>query len=424
MGVTIVVGGQWGDEGKGKIVDLVAETAALTIRGQGGNNAGHTVNVDDVEYKFHLIPSAILRERCTCVVGPGVVVDPAALLKEMDGLAERGIDVGRLVVSDRAQMVMPYHPLIDELTEKQRGDDRLGTTARGIGPAYADKVERIGFRIGDLEKPVFLAKKLQFVMRLKNDTLTKVFGVERLDENAILEQYLALGDRLRPHIRDTFPLVHDALARDDEVLVEGAQATMLDLDFGTYPYVTACSTSAAGMCAGAGVPPSRVRRTIGVLKSYSSRVGYGPFPTELNDATGEYLREKGREYGTTTGRARRVGWFDAVVARYAINLNGVSEIALTNLDVLDDFEHLAICTGYESKGETWDRPMANISHLKHSQTRLEHLPGWQRSIRRCRTFEDLPPACRAYVNRVAELCGVPVTLISVGPERKDTIRVR
>jgi adenylosuccinate synthase len=357
------------------------------------------------------------------VVGPGVVVDPAALLREMDELAARGVDMDRLIVSDRAQMVMPYHPLIDELTEKQRGDDRLGTTARGIGPAYSDKVERIGFRIGDLEKPVFLEKKLRFVMRLKNDTLTKVFGVEKLDEEAILDQYLALGQRLRPHIRDVFPLVQDALARDEEVLLEGAQATMLDLDFGTYPYVTACSTSAAGLCAGAGVPPSRVKRTIGVLKSYSSRVGYGPFPTELDNATGEFLREKGREYGTTTGRARRVGWFDAVVARYAIDLNGVTDIALTNLDVLDDFEELSICTGYASKGEPWNRPMANISHLKHSQPRLETMPGWRRSIRDCRTFADLPRACQAYVDRVAQLCGVPVSLISVGPERTDIIRI-
>ena len=315
MGVTILVGGQWGDEGKGKVIDLCADRVNLVVRSQGGNNAGHTVVTEGKEFKFHLIPSGILNRETTCVIGHGVVVDPGALLKELDEVISHGISTDRLVISDRAHMVMPYHPVLDKLGEEQRGDDRLGTTWRGIGPAYEDKVRRVGFRIGDLQKPVFLEKKLRFVLRLKNEVLTRLYGAEPFDEQAILDEYMGYAERLDPYIKDIYPIVQHAIARDDNILLEGAQGCMLDIDLGTYPYVTSSAPTAGGACTGSGIPPSRISKTVGVFKGYTTRVGYGPFPTELTDETGEFIREAGHEYGTTTGRARRVGWFDACVAR-------------------------------------------------------------------------------------------------------------
>jgi len=347
--VVILVGGQWGDEGKGKIIDLLSEKTDMVIRSQGGNNAGHTVVNAGQEFRFHLIPSGILYPDTTCVIGNGVVLDPRVLLEEMQQVRSRGISIDRLVISDRAHLIMPWHPILDKLEEEQRGDDRLGTTWRGIGPAYADKVRRIGFRVGDLSKPRFLEKKLTFVLgKIKNPILEQLYHVAPLDLGQILQEYTEYGERLGPYIRDIFPIIHQAVTRKDRILLEGAQGSMLDLDFGTYPYVTSSSPTAGGALTGSGIPPTAVDLTMGVFKAYTTRVGYGPMPTELSDALGERIREIGREYGTTTGRARRVGWFDAVVARYSVALNGMGSIALTKLDVLDELDPIRICTGYIS----------------------------------------------------------------------------
>ena len=421
MSVTILVGGQWGDEGKGKVIDLLTDDVDLVIRSQGGNNAGHTVVTDGKTYKFHLIPSGILNPQTVCVIGHGVVVDPKAFLEEIDSVQAEGISTGNLVVSDRAHMVMPYHPELDKLSEQLRGDDRLGTTWRGIGPTYEDKVRRIGFRIGDLQKPAFLEKKLRFVLRLKNETLTRLYDAEPFDERAILDEYLGYAERLEPYIKDIYPIVQSALRNHQQVLLEGAQGVLLDLDLGTYPYVTSSSPTAGGACTGSGIPPSRVDKTVGVFKAYTTRVGYGPFPTELNDELGERIREIGAEFGTTTGRARRVGWFDAAVARYAVNTNGIDSIVLTKVDVLDELDTIRICTGYDWRGEYWDHPMANISHLKHCEPRYIEMPGWKEPTRDCRSYEELPRRCREYIARLAELCGAPVDVVSVGPDRQHTL---
>lgn len=418
----ILVGGQWGDEGKGKIIDLLSEQADMVIRSQGGNNAGHTVVNAGQEFRFHLIPSGILYPRTRCVIGNGVVLDPRVLIDEMEQVQSRGISTQGLIISDRAHLIMPWHPILDKLEEEQRGDDRLGTTWRGIGPAYADKIRRIGFRAGDLLKPRFLEKKLDFVLgKIKNPILAQLYQVAPLDRQAILEEYTAYGERLGPHIQDIFPLVLEAVRSRQTVLLEGAQGSMLDLDFGTYPYVTSSSPTAGGALTGSGIPPTSVDLTMGVFKAYTTRVGYGPLPTELLDTLGEQMRKVGVEYGTTTGRARRVGWFDAAVARYSVALNGIGSIALTKLDVLDSFDPVRICTGYRSKGELLAYPMSNISHLKHCEPVYEEMPGWRASTAQVRRPQDLPAAARRYIERLSELCGAPVDIVSVGPARDQTI---
>jgi adenylosuccinate synthase len=419
--VAILVGGQWGDEGKGKVIDILAGSTDMVIRSQGGNNAGHTVVHDGVTHKFHLIPSGILFPNCLCVIGNGTVLDPRVLLQEIDALHDQGIDTNHLVISDRAHLIMPYHPVFDRLEEEARGDDRLGTTYRGIGPAYSDKIRRIGFRIGDLTKPRFMEKKLTFVLRLKNEILRDLYQTDEFDEKEILDEYTAIGERLGPYIQDIFPLVQDALKADQNILLEGAQGALLDLDFGTYPYVTSSSPTAGGALTGSGIPPREVDTTIGVFKAYTSRVGYGPMPTELDDIEGDVLRELGAEFGTTTGRARRVGWFDGAIARYSAMLNGVDSVALTKLDVLSQYETLQVCTGYFHKGEYHRFPMSNISHLKHSEPVYEELPGWQVSIAGAKAWEDLPEKCQRYVERLEELIGAPCDIISVGPSREQTI---
>ncbi|HVC38868.1 MAG TPA: adenylosuccinate synthase [Candidatus Dormibacteraeota bacterium] len=421
MSVVICLGGQWGDEGKGKIVDLLAESAQMVIRSQGGNNAGHTVVVDGHTFKFNLIPAGILHPETVCVIGNGVVLDPRVLLQELEELEAQGANLDNLVISERAHMIMPYHPVLDRMEEGARGDDRLGTTYRGVGPAYSDKVRRIGFRVGDLQKLSFLEKKLNFVLPLKNDALVRLYSAPPFTVEAILAEYTDYAGRLDRFIRDPYPLIQGALSRADRMILEGAQGTMLDLDLGTYPYVTSSYPSAGGALAGAGIGPRHVVRTIGVLKAYTTRVGYGPFPTELEGSLGEYLRERGAEYGTTTGRARRVGWFDACVARYAVAVNGIDSIALTKLDVLDELEVIRICTGYRSKGEPQDHPMANISHLKHLEPEYVELPGWQSTTTEARQLSELPAPARRYIERIAELAGAPVDWVSVGPGREQTI---
>ena len=395
MPVAILVGGQWGDEGKGKVIDILAGSTDMVIRSQGGNNAGHTVVHDGVTHKFHLIPSGILFPNCLCVIGNGTVLDPRVLLQEIDALHDQGIDTNHLVISDRAHLIMPYHPVFDRLEEEARGDDRLGTTYRGIGPAYSDKIRRIGFRIGDLTKPRFMEKKLNFVLRLKNEILRDLYHTDEFNEKEILDEYTAIGERLAPYIQDIFPLVQDALRADQNILLEGAQGALLDLDFGTYPYVTSSSPTAGGALTGSGIPPREVDTTIGVFKAYTSRVGYGPMPTELDDVEGDVLRELGAEFGTTTGRARRVGWFDGAIARYSALLNGVDSVALTKLDVLSQYETLQVCTGYFHKGEYHRFPMSNISHLKHSEPVYEELPGWQVSIADAKTWGTCPRTASA-----------------------------
>ncbi|MGD0833540.1 MAG: adenylosuccinate synthase [Candidatus Dormibacteria bacterium] len=421
MSVTILVGGQWGDEGKGKVIDLLAASVDLVVRSGGGDNAGHTVVVGGTQYKFRLIPSGILSPTTMCVIGHGMVVNPKSFLAELDEHNGHGIDTRNLIISDRAHMVMPYHPVLDELGEQQRGDDRLGTTHRGIGPAYEDKVRRVGFRIGDLTKPAFLEKKLRFVLRLKNESLVRLYGHAPFDEQAILTEYLGYAERLEPYIRDVHPIIQSALREGRNILCEGAQGAMLDLDLGTYPYVTSSSPTAAGALTGSGIPPSRVTKTVGVFKAYTTRVGYGPFPTELRDDVGERIRETGAEFGTVTGRARRVGWFDAAVARYSVATNGIDAMVVTKVDVLDEVETLKIATGYLSKGEYWDHPMSNISHLKHAEPVYEEMPGWRSSTRDCRRFEDLPRECQAYIERLGELAGAAVDVVSVGADREHTL---
>ena len=420
--VIILVGGQWGDEGKGKVIDYLAAKADMVIRSQGGNNAGHTVITEDGEFKFQLIPSGILYPGCACVIGNGVVVDPIVLLKEIAQLRERHIEPKNLIVSERAHMVMRYHPLFDQLEEEARGDDRLGTTWRGIGPAYADKIRRIGFRIGDLQKEAFMRKKLAFVVdQVKNPILTKLYAGEPYDWESMLGEYMGYAKQLDPYIKDTFPIIQEALDRNANILLEGAQATMLDLDFGTYPYVTSSNSSAGGALTGSGIPPTKVDLTIGVFKAYTSRVGYGPFPSELTDEVGDQIRERGHEFGTVTGRARRIGWFDAAVARYSTRLHGVSVAALMRLDILDDQPLLRICTGYRFRGHTYDHPLANISHYKHCEPVYEELPGWQSEIGAVRCWEDLPQGCRDYVDRIGELIGAPIELIGTGPRRDQFV---
>jgi adenylosuccinate synthase len=423
MGVTICVGGQWGDEGKGKVVDLLCESAQMVIRSQGGNNAGHTVVAGGRTFKFNLVPSGILHPDTVCVIGNGVVLDPKVVLAEVEQLEAAGADLRNLVISERAHMIMPYHPVLDRLEESARGDDRLGTTFRGVGPAYSDKVRRIGFRVGDLQKLRFLEKKLDFVLPLKNEVLVKLYGAPPFTASAILEEYTDYANRLERFIRDPFPVVQGALARGERVILEGAQGTMLDLDLGTYPYVTSSYPSSGGALAGAGIGPREVTSTVGVFKAYTTRVGYGPFPTELEGELAEYLRERGVEYGTTTGRPRRVGWFDVPVARYAVGVNGIDSLAITKLDVLDELERVRICLGYRSKGREEDHPMANISHLKHLECEYLDLPGWRASTREARSWGELPPQARAYLERISELVGTPVGLVSVGPERDQTVWV-
>jgi adenylosuccinate synthase len=420
--VIILVGGQWGDEGKGKVIDFLASKAQMVIRSQGGNNAGHTVITEDGEFKFQLIPSGILYPGCTCIIGNGVVVDPIVLLRELSQLKERGIQPTNLIVSERAHMVMRYHPVFDKLEEEARGDDRLGTTWRGIGPAYADKIRRIGFRIGDLQKEGFMRKKLAYVVgQVKNPILTKLYDAEPYDWESMLDEYLGYAKELDPYIKDTFPIIQDALDSGLNILLEGAQATMLDLDFGTYPYVTSSNPTAGGALTGSGIAPTKVDLTVGVFKAYTTRVGYGPFPSELLDKVGDQIRERGHEFGTVTGRPRRIGWFDSAVARYAVRINGVGRAALMRLDILDDQPLLKICTAYDFRGERQTHPLANISHYKHCTPVYEEMPGWETPIGSARCWEDLPSQCRDYIERIGELVGAPIDLIGTGPRRDQFV---
>lgn len=422
MAVTIVLGGQWGDEGKGKIIDAMAARADVVIRANGSANAGHTVVTDRGVFKFHLIPSGILHSECLCVIGAGVALDPGSLLNELDHLSERGISTANLRISQRCHLIMPYHPVQDRLEETERGTAMIGTTQRGNGPCYADKAARRGIRLADISNPEYLTTRLKPILEEKNAVLSAMYGHGGFDLAEIAEQYAAYGERLAPYFADTESIVQDAVDAGKEVMVEGAQAAMLDIDYGTYPFVTSSSPTAAGVCQGAGIAPTQVDRVIGVYKAYVTRVGAGAFPTELLNESGDYLRERGVEYGTTTGRPRRTGWFDAVQARFSARLNGITEIALTKFDVLDGLESVNIGAGYTLEGQHISSPPARIDDYERVVPVIESVPGWSESTVDFKSFDDLPATARSYVSRIEELVGVPVTFVGVGPHRAQLLQ--
>ncbi|MBI4294684.1 MAG: adenylosuccinate synthase [Chloroflexi bacterium] len=424
MPVVAVVGAQWGDEGKGKIIDLLAEKAQVVCRYSGGNNAGHTVVNPHGEFKLHLVPSGIFYPATVCVIGNGVVIDAAALIKEMDDLQSRGISVENLRISDRAHLVMPYHILLDGLDEDACGEAAIGTTRRGVGPAYVDKAARLGIRMCDLLDRQALRLRLSFVLSIKNALLTKIYGIEPLSLDDIYERCCSFGERLGPFVEDTEIIVHKALDNGEMVLLEGAQGSLLDVDFGTYPYVTSSHPISGGACSGLGLSPSRIQCVVGVAKAYNTRVGHGPMPSEIRDQTGELIRERAHEYGATTGRPRRCGWFDAVATRYSARINGFTGMALTRLDVLDVLPVIKVCTGYLLDGKAIDYFPASSDVLKRCQPVYEELPGWQTSTAEARSLQGLPPPARRYVARLEELVSCPIDIISVGARREQTIIVK
>lgn len=419
-----LVGLQWGDEGKGKVTDLLARDTDVVVRYQGGNNAGHTIVVEGERYALHLIPTGILYQHCTPVIGPGVVVNPQVLLEEMDSLSSRGIDVSRLMLSGNAHLIMPYHLELDKVTERRLGKNRLGTTKRGIGPAYADKAARIGLRVQDLLDPKIFSQKLEVALKEKNVVLTRVYGRLPIEHQQVEDEYLSYAERLRPHIADTSNFVQHALDDGKTVLFEGAQATMLDLDHGTYPYVTSSNPIAGGATVGGGVGPKDIDRIIGISKAYCTRVGSGPFPSEADPIDGEILVEVGQEYGTTTGRKRRCGWFDAVAGRYAARINTLTEFVVTKLDVLSAFERIKVCVAYEFEGERYDEFPPNQTIFNKCKPIYEELPGWSEDITAAKTMEDLPKEARTYLESIEGLVNVPVSWASVGPGRDEIVQVK
>jgi adenylosuccinate synthase len=418
---TALVGIQWGDEGKGKVTDLLAEHTDLVVRYQGGNNAGHTIVVEGERYALHLIPTGILYPHCIPVIGPGVVVNPQVLLEEMGSLSARGIDTSRLLLSGNAHLIMPYHLELDRVTERRLGKNRLGTTKRGIGPTYADKASRIGLRVQDLLDPKIFSQKLEVALKEKNLLLTRVYGRLPMEPAAIIDEYLDYAERLADYIVDTNVVVQRALDGGKSVMFEGAQATMLDLDHGTYPYVTSSNPISGGACAGAGVGPRDITRIIGITKAYCTRVGSGPFPSEADPADGEILVEAGKEYGTTTGRKRRCGWFDAVAARYAARLNTLTELVVTKLDVLSAFSSIKICVAYEYEGERYTDFPPNQTIFNKCRPVFEEFPGWSEDITGARKIDDLPKAARSYLEAFEGLSGTPISWVSVGPGREEIV---
>lgn len=418
-----MIGAQWGDEGKGKITDLLSRSADVVVRYQGGVNAGHTIVVQDQTFKLHLIPSGILYPDTECIIGCGTVIDPQVLIKELDQLEALNISTRSLLISETAHVTMPYHRLIDQAAEERRGTHKIGTTGRGIGPTYADKSERTGIRILDLMDAKELREQLQWTINYKNVILEKLYNLPPLDPAAVVEQYLEYADRLRPHVVDTSLKINDAIQRRRNILFEGAQGTLLDLDHGTYPYVTSSNPVAGGACVGTGVGPTMIDRVIGVAKAYTTRVGEGPFPTELDGKIGELLCDRGAEFGTTTGRKRRCGWFDAVIGRYAVRINGMDCLAITKLDVLDELEEIKVCVAYEIDGQRSKDFPSNARHFARCRPIYKTLPGWQQSTAHCRSLDDLPRQALDYLKFLAELIEVPIAIISLGASRDQTIIV-
>lgn len=423
MPSVVVVGLQWGDEGKGKITDFLASRADMVVRYQGGNNAGHTVVVDDQEFKLHLIPSGVLYPGKKCILGNGVVINPAVLLQEMDGLQKRGIDVSGIRISDRAHLIMPYHPVIDQLDESSRTVGKIGTTGRGIGPAYVDKYARYdAIRFVDLLDPELFKERLGEVMAIKNNLLNNLYDHDAFDFSKIYDEYAQYAEKLKPLVTDTSVLINSAIKEGQKVLFEGAQGTLLDIDHGTFPFVSSSSPAAGGACTGSGVGPTKINKVVGVIKAYSTRVGEGPFPTELPDNMVSLLRDgRGREYGVTTGRPRRCGWFDGVLAEYSVRVNGVSDLVVMKLDVLDRVETIKVCTGYRYRNSILKEFPASLKVLGECTPIYEEMPGWCKDTTGAQEFADLPTQAQNYLKRIAELADAPVAMISVGWRRNETI---
>ncbi|SDI49428.1 adenylosuccinate synthase [Natribacillus halophilus] len=420
----VIVGTQWGDEGKGKITDYLSENAEVIARYQGGNNAGHTIKFDGETYKLHLVPSGIFSEQKICVIGNGMVIDPKALVEELEGLQARGIDTSNLRISNRAHVILPYHIKLDIVEEESKGASKIGTTKKGIGPAYMDKAARVGIRIADLMEKGEFADKLARNLREKNRLLEKIYETEGFQVDDILDEYYDYGQRLAEYVCDTSVVLNDAIDQGRRVLFEGAQGVMLDIDQGTYPFVTSSNPIAGGVTIGSGVGPSKIQHVVGVSKAYTTRVGDGPFPTELTDETGEWIRERGHEYGTTTGRPRRVGWFDSVVVRHARRVSGITDLSLNCLDVLSGLETVRICVAYEYRGERLEEFPASLNVLAECTPIYEEMPGWSEDITNARSLGDLPPRARHYAERVAQLTNIPLSIFSVGPDRAQTNEVR
>jgi adenylosuccinate synthase len=421
MPAIAIIGAQWGDEGKGKATDLLGNRVDYVVKFNGGNNAGHTVVVGDQKYALHLLPSGILTPGCTPVIGNGVVVDLNVLFEEIDALEARGLDTSRLRVSANAHVIADYNRSLDKVTERFLGSRRIGTTGRGIGPTYADKMNRIGIRVQDIFDEKILTQKVEGALELKNQILTKIYNRRAVTVEEIVEELTQYADRLAPMVCDTGLLLNQALDRDETVLLEAGQATLLDVDHGTYPFVTSSSATAGGACTGSGIPPMRMDQVIGIVKAYTTRVGEGPFPTELDDDAGEHLRKVGAEYGTTTGRPRRCGWYDAVIARYAARVNGVTDFVLTKLDVLTGLEQVPVCVAYDVDGVRHDEMPVNQTDFHHAVPIYEYFPGWWEDISSARTLEDLPPNARAYVQTLEEMSGARISAVGVGPDRDETV---
>ncbi|MGL5086785.1 MAG: adenylosuccinate synthase [Clostridium sp.] len=426
MSAFIVLGAQWGDEGKGKLTDYLAEEANVVVRFQGGNNAGHTVEVGEKQYKLHLIPSGILHDDKLNVIGNGVAVDPNALFSEIDYLQREGVNVTpeKLIVSDRAQLIMPYHKTLDILQEKARGKNDIGTTCKGIGPCYTDKYERCGIRVCDLLHTEVFEQKLRLNIESKNAYITKVLGGEELNFDEIFNSYVKLGERLRPFVQDTSVRVYDEIKKNQTVLFEGAQGMLLDIDHGTYPYVTSSNTTAGGVSTGIGVGPTMITNVVGIAKAYTTRVGKGPFPTELEDETGEWIREKGHEYGTTTGRSRRCGWLDAVILKSTVRVCGLTSLVVTKIDTLANLEKIKICVGYNFEGKVIEYFPASLEDLAKCEPIYEEFDGWDDSIADARSYDEIPENAKIYLKRIEELTDTKISIVSVGPKRDQTIRVR
>jgi len=420
MDVTILVGSQWGDEGKGKIVDILSERFNIVVRYQGGANAGHTIKIDDKQFILHLIPSGILRKDVICVIGSGVVIDPQALLDEIKFLEENHISTkDRLFISQNAHLIMPYHKLLDSISEK--GDRKIGTTGRGIGPCYIDKYARKGIKIVDLLNKPHLEKLIRQNIEEKNTLLTKVYNEEELDVDKIISEYIEFDKVIDPYIKDVPAYLNQAIEDDKNILMEGAQGTLLDVDFGTYPYVTSSNPTSGGGCTGTGIPPTKVSSVFGIVKAYTTRVGLGPFPTELDEENGEKLRQAGAEFGATTGRPRRCGWFDTFMMRYSRMINGIERVAITKLDVLSYLDEIQVCTGYENDGKKLTSFPTDIARMEKVKPIYESLPGWKKDISNIRNYDDLPSETKDYLSFISERCGFEIAIISVGPGRDETI---
>jgi adenylosuccinate synthase len=423
MPAIVLVGAQWGDEGKGKATDLLGDQVQYVVRYQGGNNAGHTVVIGSESYALHVLPSGVLNPSVTPVIGNGVVIDPKVLFEEIDELQARGVSCDKLLVSANAHLIMPYHAALDKVSERFLGKAKIGTTGRGIGPTYGDKVARVGVRVQDMFDPGILRQKLDLALRDKNQLLTKVYNRRAIDAKQIATEYLAYAERLKPYVADTGLALGKALDAGANVLLEGAQGSLLDVDHGTYPFVTSSNPTAGGACVGAGIGPTRVTKVIGIIKAYTTRVGSGPFPTELLDEQGDWLRETGGEFGVTTGRARRCGWFDAVIARYSTRVNGITDLFVTKLDVLSTLEKIPVCVAYEVDGKRHEDIPMTQTDFHHAKPVYEYLTGWSEDISGAKAFADLPAAAQSYIKTIEEISGTQVSAIGVGPRRDQTIEI-